>query len=285
MALIELQSQYIEAESENDFLAIEYQRQEELIKNNVGALVNFQTTEAKYKAAQSKMNALKAKLKLLGIEAEKMNDPGHSEISSYVSINAPIDGFVFKLAVQVGMLATTDIVLTELINTDILMADVYLYDNDLDDIHEGQSVEINFINHRYPSVVGKVEHIAHAFDAETRAVKAHISFRAPAGEVVLPDMSVRCALIKEESKTPLLTVPIASILEEEDHHFVYLCYNREKRGDKNRLHKYRVTLGNRNDSEIQIQFANAPGEDFLVVTNNSQIVENERKKLSGAPVQ
>ncbi len=282
MALIELQSQYIEAESENDFLAIEYKRQEELIKNNVGALVNFQTTEAKYKAALSKMNAIKAKLKLLGIEAEKINDPGHSEIRSYVSINAPIDGYVFKLAVEVGQLATTDIVLTELINTDMLMADIYIYDNDLDDVHEGQSVEINFINHRYPAVPGKVDHIAHSFDEETRAVKAHISFRAPEGEVILPDMSVRCALIKEESKVPLLTVPISALLEEEDHQFVYLSYYREKQGDKNIFHKYRVTPGNRNDTEVQIQFANVPTEDFLVVVSNSQIVENERKKLSGA---
>lgn len=284
MALVELQSQYIEAESENDFLAIEYKRQEELIKNNVGALVNFQTTEAKYKAAQSKMNALKAKLELLGIQAEKHDDPGHSEITSRVSINAPIDGYVFQLSVQVGQLATTDIVLTELINTDLLMADVYVYDNDLDDIEEGQSVEINFINHRYPAVKGKVEHIAHAFDAETRAVKAHVSFHAPDREIILPDMSVRCALIKEESKTPQLTVPIAAILEEEDYHFVYLCFPTEKKGDANLLHKFRVGLGNQNDTEVQIQFANVPQEDFLVVVNNSQIVENERKKQSGLPV-
>ncbi len=284
MALVELQSQYIEAESENDFLAIEYKRQEELIKNNVGALVNFQTTEAKYKAAQSKMNALKAKLELLGIQVEKAHDPGHTEITSHVIIKAPIDGYIFQLSVQVGQLATTDIVLTELINTELLMADVYVYDNDLDDIEEGQSVEINFINHRYPAVKGKVEHIAHAFDAETRAVKAHISFHAPEGEIILPDMSVRCALIKEESKSPQLTVPIASILEEEDYHFVYLAFPKEKQGDANLLHKYRVGLGNGNESEVQIQFANVPQDEFLVVVNNSQIVENERKKLSGLPV-
>ncbi|HRI78606.1 MAG TPA: efflux RND transporter periplasmic adaptor subunit [Cyclobacteriaceae bacterium] len=283
MALIELQSQYIEAKSESDFLAIEYKRQEELIRNNVGALVNFQTIDAQLKAALSKMNALKAKLRLLGIETEKLAEPGNEEISSRVTINAPIDGYVFKLAVQVGQLATTDIVMTELINTDLLMADVYLYDNDLDDVHEGQDVEIDFINHKYKSVTGVVERVAHSFDIETRSVKAHVSFHAPAGEVILPDMAVKCALIKEESKTPKLSIPIAAILEEEDHQFVFLCFNKEKKGSKNIFRKYRVSLGNRSEEEVQIQFANPPTEDFMVVVNNTQIVENERKKMSGLP--
>ncbi len=281
MAFIELQNQYFEAKSEFDFLSIEYKRQEELNRNNIGALVEFQTTESKLNASQSKMSALKAKLKLLGIDAVKLGQLSKNDVSSTVTIIAPIDGYLFLLPVNVGVLATTEMTLAELVNTNELMADVYAYDNDLDDVHEGQTVEIDFINHSFPSVKGTVVHISRAFDPETKSVRVHVRFVAPPGKLVLPDMSVRCVLMKNESNKPQLTVPVGAVLQEEDHHFIFLTFPAEKLGTENIIHKYRVTLGAQNEREVHIQFANEPNPGFLVVTKNAMIVENERKKKSG----
>ena len=280
MALIELQNEYLEAKSARDFLEIEFKRQEELIRNNIGALADFQTTNARFKAAEAKENALSAKLRLIGVNASQLA-AGTNSIQSVVTIVAPIDGYVFKLPVTIGMLATTDITLTELVNNEQLVADVYVYDVDLDDIAEGQQVEIDFINHSYPSVWGTVQHISRAFDPESKAVTAHITFRSPPSSLVLPDMSVRCILAKKESNTPKLTVPKSAILQEEDHHFVYVSFVDEKKSNDRVLHKYRVTTGNESEREVQIDFANPPSRDFLVVTTNVAIVENERKKRSG----
>lgn len=280
MALIELQNEYLEAKSERDFLEIEFKRQEELIKNNIGALAEFQTTNARFKAAESKENALKAKLRLIGVNADQLA-AGSNSIQSVVTIIAPIDGYVFKLPVEIGMLATTDITLTELVNNDQLMADVYVYDVDLDDISEGQQVEIDFINHSYPSVMGTVQHISRAFDPESKSVTAHIAFRSPPSSLVLPDMSVRCVLSKKESNTPKLTVPKSAVLQEEDHHFVYVTFPGGKKSNEFVFEKYRIALGNESDKEVQIEFANEPTNDFLIVVNNVAIVENERKKRSG----
>ncbi|MBS1542083.1 MAG: efflux RND transporter periplasmic adaptor subunit, partial [Bacteroidetes bacterium] len=118
MALVQLQSDYVEAKSQNDFLAIEFSRQEELMKNKVGALADFQVTEAKYKAARSKLSALAAKLRLLGVDPAAIESPNRAEMSSTLIIRAPIDGFVYKIFVVVGTLATTDIILAELVNTE-----------------------------------------------------------------------------------------------------------------------------------------------------------------------
>jgi RND family efflux transporter MFP subunit len=280
MALIELQNEYLEAKSQRDFLEIEFKRQEELIKNNIGALAEFQTTNARFKAADSKENALKAKLRLIGINADQLA-AGSNSIQSMVTIVAPIDGYVFKLPIEIGMLATTDMTLTEMVNNEQLMADVYVYDVDLDDIAEGQQVEIDFINHSYPSVMGTVQHISRAFDPDSKAVTAHISFRSPPSSLILPDMSVRCVLAKKESNTPKLTVPKSAILQEEDHHFVYVTFPNEKKGQESLFEKFRIALGTENDKEVQIAFANEPANDFLIVVNNVAIVENERKKRSG----
>ncbi|MBX7126139.1 MAG: efflux RND transporter periplasmic adaptor subunit [Cyclobacteriaceae bacterium] len=278
MALIELQSEYLAKKSEFDFLTIELHRQEELIRQNVGALADYQTTDAKYKSAQSQVAALKAKLRLLGVDIALLDSPDRNNIAALVTISAPIEGYVFNLPVQIGMLATTDMVLTELINTQKLMAEVYLYDNDLDDVHEGQTVEIDFVNHLYPSVKGSVVRLSRAFDASTRAVRAHVSFESPKERLILPDMSVRCALIRSDSKTPGLAVPASALLDEDGHQFVYISMPSEDRNGLKKLQKVRVTAGAQNGLERQISFANQPGGPYLIVTQNPLIVDNERKK-------
>lgn len=278
MEVIELQNQYFEARSQMDFLELEYNRQEELIKNNIGALVDFQTTDARHKASVSKVNTLMAKLQLLGFSKEFINSP---EVATNVTINSPIDGYVFKLPVQIGMLATTETTMAEIVNNNELMANVYVYDKDLDNVTEGQEVEIDFITHSYLSVVGTVAHISRAIDPQTKAVTVHVKFSAPAGKLILPDMSVRCVVVKSESLTPQLTVPHSAVLTEGDHAFVYVAFDEEKKEGINTLHKYRVSVGHQNEKVIQIKFSNSPVGNFKLVSKNVAIVENERKKRSG----
>lgn len=275
MAVIELQNQYFEAKSQLDFLTLEYKRQEELIKNRIGALVEFQNTDAKYKAAIAKVNALRAKLQSLGFTKDFFSNP---EVATNITIYSPIDGYVFQLPVQLGVLATTDMTLAEIVNNDELMADVFVYDKDLDDIVEGQKMVIDFITHSYPSVEGTVAHISRAIDPQTKAVTVHVKFQAPTGKMVLPEMSVRCVAIKKESLTPKLAVPRSAVLDEEDHSFVYV----ELASDTIKfLHKYRVIKGNQNEQWVQISFANEPKGDYRVVSKNVMIVENERRKRIG----
>lgn len=282
MEVIELQNQYFEAKSQLDFLALEYKRQEELIKNNIGALVDFQTTDARYKASLSKVNALQAKLQLLGFSKEFINNP---EVATNVTIHSPIDGYVFQLPVQIGVLATTHMTLAEIINNTELMADVFVYDKDLDNISEGQDVEIDFVTHSYPSVIGKVAHISRAIDPETKAVTVHVKFTPPADKLILPEMSIRCVIVKKESLVPKLTVPLSALLEEEDHSFVYLTFLEERKNSENVLHKFRVTKGNQSEELVQITYANEPKGDYKIVSKNVMIVENERKKKSGMTIE
>jgi cobalt-zinc-cadmium efflux system membrane fusion protein len=279
MALIELQNQYSEAKSQLDFLVLEYKRQEELMKNRIGALVDFQNTDSRYRAAASKVNALQAKLNALGFSKEFIDNP---EIATQLTIYSPIDGYVFQLPVQLGVLATTDMTLAEIVNVQELMADVFVYDKDLDNVVEGQQVEIDFITHSYPSVIGTVAHISRAIDPQTKAVTVHVKFKAPAGKLVLPEMSIRCVVIKSESTQPKLAVPRAAVLDEDDHSYVYVYFEAEKNKVEKNLHKLRVLRGNQNEEWVHITFANPPAGEYQIVSKNVMIVENERKKRSGA---
>jgi len=278
MALIELQRQYAEAKSQFDFLLLEYTRQKELADNHISALAKFQDIEAKYKASEGRVKALQAKLQLLGFSRSFIDS---CKIATHLTIRSPIDGYVFDLPVQVGVVATPETKLAEIVNTDDLIADVYVYDKDLDNVAEGQNVLIDFITHSYPSVRGTIMHIARAIDVQTKAVTAHVKFRAPRGKLILPEMSVQCVVIKKASLEPKMVVPHSAILEEADRSYVYLRFSDSTASAQQLLYKYQVTKGDQNEKWVQVTFSNEPKGNYKIVSKNVMIVENERKKRSG----
>jgi membrane fusion protein, heavy metal efflux system len=146
MHLIELQNDYLTAKSEMDFLAIEFKRQQELRQNNIGALADFQTVTAKYEAAQGREKTIRAKLEILGVDLNNLQNPAKAQITRKIIIRSPVSGYVHKLPVKVGMLASPETMLAEVVNVSELRADLFAYDKDLSLISEGQTVELDFVN-------------------------------------------------------------------------------------------------------------------------------------------
>jgi RND family efflux transporter MFP subunit len=281
MELIELQNDYMTAESETDFSTIELDRQKELIKSNVGALVNLQTAEAKYNASISREKTLKAKLDLLGINTTTLQDPKNANVVSAVTITSPIDGYIIKLPVSVGLLASTQTILAEIVSVDELRAEIYVYDKDIDLVQEGQTVEIDFINHSFKSVRGKVRNIARAIDSETKAVEVHVTFNPPQDALVLPGMSVRAIVLNKDSDVTAHAVPLAAVLQEEDNYFVFGT-DSEAGSDKLRIKKYKVNLGDKDENFTEIVFPNAIPANLTIAQNNVAALEMQRKQMSGA---
>ncbi len=280
MELIELQNDYMTAESETDFSIIELDRQKELIKSNVGALVNLQTAEAKYNASLSREKTLKAKLDLLGVNTANLQDPKNANVVSAVTIASPIDGYIIKLPVSVGVLASTQSVLAEIVNVNELHAEIYVYDKDIDLVEEGQTVEIDFINHSFETVKGTVKNISRSIDPETKAIEVHVTFNPPKGALVLPGMSVRAIVLNKDNDVTAHAVPLAAVLQEEDNYFVFGT-DSEAGSGKLRIRKYKVNLGDKDENFTEIVFPNTMPANLTIAQNNVAALEMQRKQMSG----
>jgi RND family efflux transporter MFP subunit len=280
MRLIELQNEYLAAKSEADFATIELERQKELIKNRVGALVELQTAEAKYKAAISREKSISAKLELLGINISNLQDPQNAKISNSVTITSPIDGYVIKLPVSVGVLASEQTVLAELVNVNELHAEIYVYDKEINLVKEGQSVEIDFVNSSFKSVIGKVQSISRSIDPETKAIEVHVTFNPPQGALVLPGMSVRAIVLSKDEDVEAHAVPLSSVLQEEDSYYVFGTESQIGSG-KLQIRKYKVNLGDKDENFTEIIFPNGAPANLSVAQNNVAALEMQRKQLLG----
>lgn len=281
MELIELQNAYMTAESETDFSTIELDRQKELIKNNVGALVDLQTAEAKYNSCLSREKTLKAKLDLLGISVTNLQDPKNVNVATAVTIESPIDGYVINLPVSVGVLASVQTVLAEIVNVSELHAEIYVYDKDIDLVQDGQTVEIDFVNHALATVKGTVQSISRSIDPETKAIEVHVTFSAPKGALVLPGMSVRAIVLNKDKDVTAHAVPLSAVLQEEDNYFVFGTESAIGSGKLN-IKKYKVNLGSKDENYTEVIFPNEVSDKLTIAQNNVAALEMQRKQALGS---
>uniref|UniRef100_UPI0025E1D163 efflux RND transporter periplasmic adaptor subunit n=1 Tax=Marivirga sp. TaxID=2018662 RepID=UPI0025E1D163 len=97
--LINLQSNYIKAYSQFQYLEKETQRQKRLYDEEVGSGKAYQETLANYQSMKGEVKGYEAQLKQLSLNVEKIQD---GEIYQYVPVVSPINGFIEKVKVQIG---------------------------------------------------------------------------------------------------------------------------------------------------------------------------------------
>lgn len=134
---IQLQQDYLTGQARLSYLENDYLRQKDLNKNKSSSDKIFQQAESDYQSQQVMMKSLYEKLKLAGINPEKLTK---DNISRSVSIHSPINGYVSKVNVNIGRYVSATDVLFELINpTDIHLA-LKVFERDLGKIKIGQQI-------------------------------------------------------------------------------------------------------------------------------------------------
>jgi len=277
MEFIELQESFLTAKSEKDLLDIKFQRQEEMMRKEIGALADFQTIEAQRREANNKKKALTAKLEILGVDVKKLADSANSVVTPYLYIKSPISGYVTHLPISIGQLIKGENILVEIVNTDQLIAEMSVYDNDLDEIMIGQKLELDFVNHTYAPVEGKVTHIARSIDPVTKAGMIYVSFSNPKNVLVLPGMSVRAVLSdKQAGEATAYIAPINAFLEQDESYYVFFVTEQPKEAGKVvRIRKQKIVVEQRNDDLIEFNFPNSIGNTFFIASGNVALLENQ----------
>jgi membrane fusion protein, heavy metal efflux system len=134
---IQLQQDYLTAKARLNFSASEYQRQKELNISKATSDKVFQQTETDYLTEKINVKSLAERLKLIGINPDKLDE---NSISKSINILSPIDGYVSKVNVNVGKFTQPSEVLFELINPADIHLAVTVFERDLDKLSIGQKV-------------------------------------------------------------------------------------------------------------------------------------------------
>jgi membrane fusion protein, heavy metal efflux system len=134
---IQLQQDFLTTQSKIGFLENEYQRQKELNQSKASSDKVFQQAEMELKTQKILVKSLAEKLKLAGINPEKLNE---NSISKSINIYSPINGYVSKVNVNIGKYISPTDVMFELVNTSDIHLALKIFEKDLDKLSIGQKV-------------------------------------------------------------------------------------------------------------------------------------------------
>lgn len=134
---IQLQQEYLTTAVNLKYTEADYNRQKDLNQSKATSDKAFQQAEADYTNQKITLKALNEKLKLIGINPEKLNE---NTISRSISIASPIDGYVSKVNVNIGKYVNSADVLFELVNPQDIHLRLTIFEKDLDKLFIGQKV-------------------------------------------------------------------------------------------------------------------------------------------------
>lgn len=140
---IQLQQDYLEAVNQLEFTRADYERQQELAKENVNAQKTLQQAKSTYQSWLAKRNGLLAKLKLIHVDLSEVEK---GNITSTGNVYSPISGYVTEVNVNIGKFVAPADVLFEIVDTEHLHAELTVFEKDVLKLRIGQKVRFTLAN-------------------------------------------------------------------------------------------------------------------------------------------
>ncbi|MEY3819169.1 MAG: hypothetical protein RLZZ425_630, partial [Bacteroidota bacterium] len=150
---IELQQDYLTAKSKLVYLEADFNRQRDLNATKATSDKIFQLSRSDFESQKYLTKSLSEKLKLLGIDPLTLNE---NNISRAINFNAPINGYVTKVNVNIGKYVTPTDILFEIIDPSDLHLRLIVYENDATNLKVGNKVSFYTNNDMRKKYLAKV---------------------------------------------------------------------------------------------------------------------------------
>ncbi|MFV0540531.1 MAG: efflux RND transporter periplasmic adaptor subunit [Aestuariibaculum sp.] len=267
--LVKLQTDYLDALSNSNFLKKDYERQKKLYDAGVGSGANFQKSEAEYEASKAKVNGLAAQLRILNISPALVQK---GTIVQRVALQSPIEGFVQKVEVKTGQYVEPQTDLFEIVNTDHVHADFMVFEKDVHKIKKGQTVLFSVQSASNQEYTAEIYSVGKTFEEAPKAVHVHAEIKNKTGYLI-PGMYIQGRiLVANDSKT---AIPESAIVTEGDKSYIFTAKKEENGWG---FKPVEVFVGHKDGDWVEINLKDQQPENTLFAYNNAYYLIAEMKK-------
>jgi cobalt-zinc-cadmium efflux system membrane fusion protein len=232
--IIDLQQEYLEANSQLQYMEKEYNRQKELKENDVTSVKVFQKTQADYRELISKTNGLRSQLMLLHLDPVQV---AAGKISQEAPVTAPIEGNIASINVNIGSSFSTSDKLFEIIDYRHIYVALLVYEQDIYKIHEGQKVQFMLSNYAGKTFTATIFSVGKVFEKDIKAVKVYASIENTNG-TLLPGTYIDARIQINDQYVNAL--PDDAIVKEGEHKHIFVLAN--SASDKNNYYFDKVEV-------------------------------------------
>lgn len=249
---IELQQDYLTAKSKLVYLEADFNRQRDLNATKSTSDKIFQLARSDYESQKYLTKSLSEKLKLLGIDPLILNE---NNISRAINFNAPINGYVTKVNVNIGKYVTPTDILFEIIDPSDLHLRLIVYENDATNLKVGNKVSFytnNDIRKKYLAKVAVIN--PNINEDKTTEVHCHLVNESVR---LYPGTSANAEIELNDAKVN--AVPEQAIVKWQNKPFVFI------KMEGNSFKMVPVEVGVSTNGYVEIK--NDLGKQSIVTTN------------------
>ena len=270
---IQMQQELQQSVSDLDYLKTEYERKKKLYEEDISSGREYQKARSEYFATRSKINGLKAKLRLLNLNVDKVVA---GELFPTVPIVSPIDGFIGEVYVSIGDYADPGANMFYITNNAKTHVDFRVYEKDIYKIKIGQKAYFTIANKPGELIEAHIQTIGRTFEDDPKAIHVHATIDSRVTTNLLPGLYVEGRIIENEKITNVL--PEEAIVQEGNRSFVFIKDSAES-NDKVLTFKVRdVTTGIKDAGFIEVTFAEPLAADAEIVINGAYMLSSELVK-------
>lgn len=226
---IKMQEEYLDAKSQLAFAEAEFNRQKELSSQNVASQKTFQQVESTYNSLRAKFSSLKQQLILLGINTTELTQ---ESINSVINVVSPINGSVSSIYINIGANAEASKILMDVVDNKNLHLDLFVFEQDLPKIKEGQTIDFNLTNLQGKSYSANIFSIGSAFENETKTIPLHAEITGNK-EGLIEGMNVTGSINIGRSLVP--AVPSSAIASFSGNDYIFIAVHENKKEEKEGL--------------------------------------------------
>lgn len=210
---VTMQQDYMEVKEQLNYLKAEFDRQKTMLEENITSQKSYLQAESSYKTALAKYNGLRKQLTMLNISPSRVEN---GEITSVITLYAPIDGSITKVNVSKGTYVSPATSIMEIINNTHIHLELSVFEKDIMKIKKGQKIAFKIpeaSNETYEAEV----HLVGTTLNENRTIKVH-GHPIDDSTHFLTGMFVNADIIVAQSNANVL--PESTIVEIEDEFYV-----------------------------------------------------------------
>lgn len=243
---VQAQQDFLEAKGRLNYLKSDYERQKELLADNVTSKKNFLKAESEYTVTLAQYQSLKKKLSLMNINPNSLSG---ENIRSVISVLSPLSGYATTINATKGMyLNPSDIAIT-VTNTDDLHIELKIFEKDLPMVKMGQQINVRLQNDIDNIYKGRVHLVNKAINIQDRTVDIHGDLINEAeAKLFAPGMYIEAEIITSSSDHPAL--PKQAVANIDNDYFVLVKENAST------FRRVLVKIGTTNNGFTQILNAN-----------------------------
>lgn len=199
--VLEIQRRYLDSKAQYVFMEKEFNRQEELSREQATAVRQLDKARADLASAAAMRASLEAQLSRLGIDAASLKA---ESLHRQLQLKAPFEGFITQVDAQLGQFVGADRPVVAMLNKEHLHVELEVFERDLGSIETGQKITFSLTNMPGKTYTGDVFLVGQTLDPIKRSVMVHGHIDQENDPILRPGLFVTARLLGASSRMPVL---------------------------------------------------------------------------------